>query len=483
MVHDGTVYLYASHDEDQTLNDFFTMNDWRVFSSKDIVNWTDHGSPLGYLSFAWASGDAWAGQCVARNGKFYWYVPITHARLGRPVIGVAVADSPLGPFTDPLDQPLVDDEWGYIDPTVFIDTDGQAYLYWGNPGLWYVKLNEDMISYSGQIESMPLTTASFGARNGDPDRATLYEEGPWFYKRNDLYYMLFAAAGIPEDISYATSPGPTGPWSYQGVIMPHEGGSFTNHSGVIDFKGRSFFFYHNGALPGGGGYKRSVSVEEFSYGADGAFPSIGMSADGPRPVENLNPYARNEGETIAWSSGVETEDSSGGGRNVTSIDNGDSIKVASVDFLTGAVSFEASVASESAGGTLELHLDGVDGPLVGTCAVPPTGGWQSWSSVSCSVENATDVHDLYLVFKGGSGSLFNLDWWRFAPRDPVLTDSGGVGASGGTEAGGSASDAGAGGCALGMQPNRSLWPWLACGALVQMTRRRTTMLSRARVAA
>src|SRR5690606_30510043 len=264
-------------------------------------------------------------------------------------------------------------------------------------------------------------------------RPTLYEEGPWFYKRNELYYMMYAASGIPEDIAYSTSPGPTGPWTYQGLIMHNESGhAFTNHAGVVDFKDRSFFFYHTQELPGGGGFKRSVAVEEFSYEADGSFPTISKTSEGPDAVENLNPFLRTEGETIAWGNGIEVEDCDAGGRNVSQIENGDTIKIKQVDFLTGALTFEASVASEGAGGSIELHLDAVGGPLIGTCAVTPTGGWQIWESVSCDVDGAEGVHDLFLVFTGGGGTLFNLDFWQFTPKDPLEPGTGGTSGSGGT---------------------------------------------------
>lgn len=148
MVYNDRVYLYTSHDEDGST--WFTMNDWKCYSSSDMVNWTDHGSVLHFNEFRWARGDAWAGQCVERNGKFYFYVPI-NKKNGGMAVGVAVSDSPLGPFKDPLGHPLVETGTGDIDPTVFIDDDGQAYLYWGNPYLWYVKLNEDMISYDQEV--------------------------------------------------------------------------------------------------------------------------------------------------------------------------------------------------------------------------------------------------------------------------------------------------------------------------------------------
>ncbi|MBG6065859.1 hypothetical protein IW248_002146 [Micromonospora ureilytica] len=410
MVHNGRVYLYTGHDEDGSTN--FTMREWRVYSSADMVNWTDHGSPMSLATFAWADANAWAGQVIARNGKFYWYVPVRQRSNGQMVIGVGVADSPTGPFRDALGRPLVGNN--EIDPHAFIDDDGQAYLYWGNPGLWYVKLNADMISFSGSATRIPLTTAGFGTRNGNASRPTLYEEGPWVFKRNGLYYNVFAAECCSEFIAYSTATGPTGPWTYRGTIMPRQGASFTNHAGVIDFQGGSYFFYHNGALPGGSGYTRSVAVEKFNYTSSGMFPTITMTGTGAPQVGTLNPYARQEAETIAWGSGIETEVSTEGGMNVGWIENGDNIKVKGVAFGAGATSFSARVASATSGGRIEVRLDSASGPTVGTCTVGGTGGWQTWTTTTCAVSGATGTHDLYLRFAGGSGNLFNINWWQFS---------------------------------------------------------------------
>ncbi len=449
LVHDGTLYLYTTHDEDQLVNDFFTMNDWRVYSSTDVVNWTDHGSPLHYRQFSWAGGDAWAGQVIYRGGTFYFYVPLRRPNGGN-AIGVATSDSPTGPFEDALGEPLVTSNCGDIDPTVFIDDDDQAYLYWGNPNLCYVRLNEDMVSYQGDVVRVPLSPDSFGARRDD-ERPTSYEEGPWFFKRQDLYYMVFAAGPISEHIGYSTSTSPTGPWSYRGVVMPTEGGSFTNHPGVVDYKGKSLFFYHNGALPGGGGFHRSVSVEEFAYGADGTIPQMKMSTQGAGAVDVLNPFVRTEAETMAWGVGVETEVCSEGGMQVTDIDDGDSIKVEEVEFGIGADSFELRVAVVSAGASVELHLDALDGPTVGTCALQSSGNDETWTTQSCEVSDATGKHDLFLVFRGGG---FDFNWWQFTgPGDPGVVGAGGapnpVGEGGASGAGGSATSLGAGGKAGG----------------------------------
>ncbi|MFT7866605.1 MULTISPECIES: glycoside hydrolase family 43 protein [Amycolatopsis] len=410
LVHDGRVYLYTGHDEDGST--YFTMKDWRVWSSADMVNWTDHGSPMSLATFSWAKQDAWAGQAVERNGKFYWYVPVVNRATGRMAIGVGVADSPTGPFRDAIGRPLVEN--GEIDPTVFIDDNGQAYLYWGNPNLSYVRLNADMTSYSGGINQIPLTTAGFGTRPNGGNRPTLYEEGPWVYKRNGTYYNVFAAKCCSEFIAYSTAPGPTGPWTYRGTVMPTQGGSFTNHPGIIDYKGGSYFFYHNGALPGGGGYTRSVAVEKFAYNADGSIPTINMTTSGPPPADTLNPYVRQEAETINRETGIETEPASEGGMNIGWIENGDTVKVRNVAFGAGAKTFTARVASASSGGTIEVRLGSATGTVVGRCTVPATGGWQTWTSVSCPVSGVTGTQDLVLRFTGGSGYLFNVNWWQFA---------------------------------------------------------------------
>jgi hypothetical protein len=402
MVYNGTCYLYTSHDEDNIVNNFYTMNDWRCYSSTDMQNWTDHGSPLSYNTFSWAQGDAWAGQVINRNGKFYFYGPMTRKNAGGArVIGVAVSDSPTGPFTDPIGKPLITNHGAQdIDPTVFIDDNGQAYLYWGNGNLYYVKLNQDMISYSGGIVQVSPKPANF-------------IEGPWFYKRNNLYYMVYAGmTGGSENISYATSNSPIGAWTSKGTIMGSKN-SYTNHPGVIDYKGNSYLFYHTGILPGGGSYHRSVGLEQFKYNADGTIPSIPITQKGPNQIGNLDPYVKTEAETICWESGVKTEKCSEGGMNVSNIENGDWIKVKGVDFGSGAASFEARVASATNGGNIEIRLDSENGKLVGTCAVSNTGGWQNWITKSCNVSGATGVHDLYLKFTGGSGSIFNFNWWKF----------------------------------------------------------------------
>lgn len=417
MMHNGTVYLYTSHDEDITVKNFFTMNDWRCYSTTDMVNWTDHGAILSYKVFEWSRGDAWAGQCIYRNGKFYYYLPVNQKNGGN-AIGVAVSDSPTGPFKDAIGKPLLTG-YGYIDPTVFIDDDGQAYLYWGNPNLWHVKLNEDMITYNQEfgIIKEDLKDDNFGYRSKKIDNRTAsYEEGPWLFKHNSLYYLLYPAGGVPEHLAYSTAKSITGPWTYGDTIMHviKEGGAFTNHPGYIEFKGKSYLFYHNAALPGGGGFKRSVCIEPFTFNADGSIPLIDPTKEGvTKSAANLNPFVRVEAETIAWEEGIETAKDEKKGVYVTNISNGDYIKVRSVDFGTGASKFKAHVASVLQGGKIEIHIDAKNGSLFGTLDIKNTGDIQIWKTLSCKVNKIKGIHDLYFIFKGAtSDTLFNFDWWQ-----------------------------------------------------------------------
>lgn len=421
MVHNDTLYVYTGHDENKA--DFFWMQEWRVYSTTDMVNWTDHGSPLAIEDFSWGDDRAWAPQCIERNGKFYFYVPLHSKLSGTMAIGVAVGDSPTGPFKDALGKPLADGSWDYIDPTVFIDDDGQAYLYWGNPTIYYVKLNDDMISFEGEVQKLVPDEKGFGKGKEVPmepgkEYKSSYTEGPWFFKRNGKYYLVYAAGGIPEHIAYSMSDSPTGPWKYMGVIMPQkdESNSFTNHSGITDFKGKSYFFYHNGQLPGGGGFGRSICVEPFEYNADGTIPTILPTKEGAPAIGTLNPYGRIEAETIAWSEGITTEPNAETGVYVADVHNGDYIKLANVNFMSGGPkTFGASVASALRGGLIEVRMDSLDGPVIATLDVPGTGGWENWQYLEAPAQiEVPGVHDIYFLFKGRKGpKLFNIDYWTF----------------------------------------------------------------------
>lgn len=273
LVYNDKVYLYTGHDVPEKGVNTYRMNDWLVYSSSDMVNWKEHPVPLKASDFAWAKGDAWAGQVIERNGKFYWYVAITHGEIHGKSIGIAVSDSPTGPFKDALGKALITNDmttktkisWDDIDPTVWIDNDGQAYLFWGNTVCNYVKLKENMIEMHGPMQTIDLLK---------------FTEAPWIHKRKDWYYLSYASE-FPEKIVYAMSKAITGPWEYKGILNEVAGNSNTNHQAIIDFKGKSYFIYHNGVIPTeGGSFRRSVCVDRLYYNPDGTMKRVVMTSEG-----------------------------------------------------------------------------------------------------------------------------------------------------------------------------------------------------------
>ncbi|MCA5004634.1 glycoside hydrolase family 43 protein [Sphingobacterium bovistauri] len=416
LVYKDTLFLYVGRDEAEAPKNHYLMREYRLFTTTDMVNWTDRGAPLRTSQIKWSVGDASAAQVVERNGKFYWYISTMNNTPGKGgvSVGVMVADSPHGPFKDPLGGALVTNDmtthakhsWDDLDPSVFIDDDGQAYLFWGNGVCYWAKLNQDMISLDGPIHVLDAKDKSiFGPG---------FTEAPWIYKKNKMYYMHFAS-GFPESLHYATSKSITGPWKYENEVMALERGSNTNHPGVIDYKGKSYFFYHNDALPAGHSYARSVAVEEFQYGANGEFPKLKMSAGTITAMDNINPYKRVQAETIAFSEGVKSIDDKQKGVIIGDIHNNDYIKVRNVDFgEEGATKFNTEVSSRYHGGNIEVRLGSVDGEVLGSLKVPYTGEWDNWKTVKTNIKKITGIHDLFFVFKGGSPhTLFLFDHWQF----------------------------------------------------------------------
>ena len=235
--------------------------------------------------------------------------------------------------------------------------------------------------------------------------------------------MLYAAGGVPEHISYSKASSPVGPWSYVGEIMPLcETNSFTNHCGVADYKGHHYFFYHTGKLPKGGGFGRSVAIEDFKYNADGSFPTILPTDEGVSPVGTFNPYRRVEAETMAYSKGVKSEQNDEVGVYLTDIHNGDFIKLREVDFGNRVPrTFTARVASGLRGGRIDIRLDSICGQSLGVLNVPATGGWEKWQTLTLDLKTiASGTRDLYLVFQGRKGpKLFNFDWWEMRGLEQV----------------------------------------------------------------
>ncbi len=420
-VHGDTLYLFVDHDENVTENGYFTMKDWLLYCTVDMVNWTYLGTPLTSNTFsAWAKldNDCWASQCIERNGRWYWYVTATIKGQAYPGIGVAVANNPAGPYKDTIKKPLVKG-WFKIDPTVFIDDNGQAYLFYGNNNLWYAKLTRSMTAISGnEIEVKTKDENAFGPFKGYDDNQnpkTNFEEASWIYKRDGKYYLEYAAGGVPEHWAYSTAEKVTGPWTYQGKVLGEAKNSFTIHGGSVDFKGHSYMFYHNGTLAGGGGYKRSTCVEEFTRNEDGSIPAISFTTKGVSPIQTLNPYEKQQAETINQSSGILCVGDYNGCW-VTNIHSGDYIKVRNVDFgSTGAANLTIRVAAEKTS-TLIVRQKSQSGTIIGRIKIESTGGLDQWTEITADLSrNVTGVQDIYFTFSGSAtgATLFNFDTWQF----------------------------------------------------------------------
>jgi len=273
LVYNNKVYLYAGHDEAPNDVNAYRMYEWLVYSSSDMISWKEHPVPLKPTDFKWASGEAWASQVIERNGKFYWYVTVEHGSIRGKSIGVAVSDSPTGPFKDALGKALITNDmttktsigWDDIDPTVWIDDDGQAYLFWGNTVCYYAKLKENMIELDGPIKTVDLPN---------------FTEAPWIHKKGDWYYLSYAYQ-FPEKIAYAMSKSITGPWEFKGILNEVAGNSNTNHQSIIEFKGNDYFIYHTGGIqPNGGSFRRSVCVDRLYYNEDGTMKRVIMTSEG-----------------------------------------------------------------------------------------------------------------------------------------------------------------------------------------------------------
>ncbi|RUO25435.1 xylosidase/arabinosidase [Aliidiomarina minuta] len=285
LVHDGVVYLYAGHDQAAEDGDFFVLKEWSIYSSEDLKDWTLEGS-LPRTEFEWARGDtAWASQAIERDNKFYWYVTVLNddpdpERSGF-ALGVAVSDHPVHGWQDAIGGPLVtsdmteapefmdaEETWDNIDPTVFIDEEGQAHLYWGNTHLYYAPLKDNMIELEGDIQQIEIA-----------NMPGTFTEAPWLHEYEGLYYLTFAM-NYPEELAYATSDNPEGPWEYAGLIMDTLEDSGTSHQAVLEYEDQWYLIYHTAALPTGGNYRRAVSMEHLNYNEDGSIQKITPTASG-----------------------------------------------------------------------------------------------------------------------------------------------------------------------------------------------------------
>ncbi|RYD75976.1 MAG: 1,4-beta-xylanase, partial [Sphingobacteriales bacterium] len=270
LVDNDKLWLFTGHDFEGDQKGY-KMKDWLVFSSTDMKTWTEYPVPLKLSDFSWAKGgDAYAAQVIKKNNKYYFYVS-TNA-YG---IGVAVSDKPEGPYKDALGKPLLTNKdcfdsknyWACIDPSVYIDGDGQAWIFWGNSECYFAKLKENMTEIDGEVKRINFEGYDF-------------TEAPWLHKKDNLYYLSYAT-GFPEKTAYATSKNISGPWKYQGIMNEIAGNSDTNHQSIVEFKNQWYFIYHNGSIqPNGSGHSRSVCIDKLFHNQDGTIKRISMTSEG-----------------------------------------------------------------------------------------------------------------------------------------------------------------------------------------------------------
>ena len=458
IVYDGRVYVYMTSDDYEydakgnlKDNSFNYIKTLRIISSDDMVNWTDHGEikvagndgAAKWASHSWAPAIAY--KQIDGKDKFFLY--FANDASG---IGVLEADTPLGPWKDPIGKPLLTGKtpgcegvvWCF-DPAVLVDDDGSAYIYFGggvpsgqqnNPKTARVaKLGEDMISIDGEAKEI--------------DAPCMFEDSGIF-KYGDKYYYSYCSNFISPHkdkkdgypgygtICYMVSDNPMGPFTYAGEVFENPqkwfGVGGNNHHATFVYEGKSYFIYHAQTLskaqeeaqkfaPGTltKGY-RSTHIDPIELNSDGTIRPIAGTYEGISQLKTINPYERIDAETVAWNAGIKIADCAEEGklfkdfnRQITDLQDGDWTSVAQAAFGDrGAAEFTVKAASKS-GGQIEIHMDSPEGALVGTVNVEATGSEDTFKEFSCKLDRITDTHNVFLVFKGKAENLMNVDYYSF----------------------------------------------------------------------
>lgn len=401
------VYVFPSHDipvpDGKNLRkDWFCMEDYHVFSSENLVDWTDHGVIVTQNKVPWVKPDSyamWAPDAIERNGKYYFYFPATpkDSTMGRGfTIGVAVADKPEGPYI-PEDRPVKGVRG--IDPGVFIDKkDGQAYLYWSQGNLYGAKLKANML----ELDSEVFTLKEFPSKG--------LKEGPYVFERKGIYYMTYPhVENSIERLEYATSDNPLGPFRFAGVIMDESPtGCWTNHHSVIEFKNQWYLFYHHNDLSPRFDKNRSVRMDSLFFNSDGTIKKImptlrGVGLSSAFREVQIDRYSLIGGASVDF---VDTLNTFGGWK-ATFRKGGDWVQYNSVDFgSTKAKTVTIRVKSE---GNALLQISTLQNGVLAEGRLVKTAGW---SDVEIPVKNVPKgVSDLVVMLK--TGKSVEVDWVKF----------------------------------------------------------------------
>ena len=411
---DGRLYVYPSHDIDPPLGANL-MDRYHVFSTSDMVNWRDEGEVLRSSQVPWAGppgGFMWAPDCAYANGKYYFYYPhpsdpSTTNWNNTWKIGVAVSLSPCRDFT-PLTNYIVGvGGFAMIDPDPFIDTDGQAYLFYGGGGNCAVaKLNPDMVSISAPSQAVT--------------NLNDFHEGTWVFKRNNLYYLTYADnAPDNNEMEYATATNVMGPWTPQGVYLTSTG-SGTTQGSVVQYHGQWYQFYHNAAISGNGGL-RSICVDVLDFDTNGNILTVVQTTNGP-PANGTPPPASTN--TMIYSV---TNGTVGNGSYFASdsaaydgwcvqymhVATNTFFQLSGVDGGTtaGLYSMQIHFAVQGSGSKLRLYVNGQDYSYINTLN---TGGWSIFSGSSFLTIPLGPGPTNVILFTGGNGGV-NPDYVAFTP--------------------------------------------------------------------
>jgi arabinoxylan arabinofuranohydrolase len=408
-VFNNRVFIYSSHDFSRD-NDFWIMKDWKVYSSADLVNFTDHGIVLKGKEVPWAidPDHCWAPDCAEKNGKYYFYFPLSDKEgIWKGKIGVGIGDKPYGPFKEAIGKPLIDDTdkpkdftRGYynIDPAVFTDENEKSYLFWGNGACFMAELNEDMISLNSEICSVII----------ENNRG--YMEGPFIWKRKGIYYLLYSRCGSSgyDVLDYATSDDIKGPYKYRGTIVGHSKKG-NEHGSVFQYKNQWYVAYHD-LFPTD--KYRQTCLDRIHYRENGYIIRVNPTRSG---VGWYDASEKIEAEDYFEKSGnTEYRELDSMNFYMGGIKNGDWIKFSNVKLPLGSISnFSARVATGSKGGEIKIIKDNPEGEIIGELKVRNTGGWDSWQNLDTSIVTVKGTMDILLKFTGDEGELFNFDWFRF----------------------------------------------------------------------
>jgi hypothetical protein len=403
------VYVYPSHDilatEKRGRLGWFCMEDYHVFSSANLTDWTDHGMIVHQNKVPWVKPDSysmWAPDCIYRNGKYYFYFPTTPKDTSYArgfTIGVAIADKPEGPFV-PQPTPII--KVRGIDPNVFIDKDGQAYLYWSQGNIYGAKLKENMV----ELASDPVVLGELPTKG--------LKEGPYLFERNGIYYMTYPhVENKIERLEYAIGNNPLGPFKITGVIMDESPtGCWTNHQSIIQFKDQWYLFYHHNDYSPTFDKARSIRADSLFFNADGTIQKItptlrGIGITNANTQIQIDRYSRvsDKGMSIAF---LDTTSKFQGWKSVFEA-TGAWVQYNSVDFGKKKLKSVAVRALSPAGGTLQIRIHDINGPVLAEVAVPAGNNWQVVRTLLIKFEPG--IQNLFVVSK--DNNRIAVDWTSF----------------------------------------------------------------------